>query len=101
MKDQPGDWPAQRIRDAIREKGISQAALARSAGLAESSVRTALIDLYQPRAEAAVAELLGVPAHLIWPSRYFPDGRRRVAPRIKRNVSAAPETKQRQILEAL
>ena len=101
MKDQPGDWPAQKIRESIREKGISQAALARSAGLTESAVRTAICDPYQPRAEAAVAKLLGVPAHLIWPSRYFPDGRRRAAPRIKRNGSAQPETKQRQILEAL
>ncbi len=90
------DWPTERIKQAIYEKGLSQAALARQAGLAESAVRNAMGNPHNPRAEAAVAALLGVSAQHIWPSRYFADGRRRAAIRIPRNNigSSAPAKRQ-------
>lgn len=95
------DWPTERIKAAIYAHGVSQAKLARDAGLSESSVRMAMISPHQPRAEAAVAELLGIPAHQIWPSRYWPDGRRRTVPRARRDNIGSPGRKQRQILEAV
>ncbi len=95
------DWPTERIKQAIYAKGLSQAALARQAGLSEGAVRVAMISPHHPRAEAAVAELLGVAVHDIWPSRYFPDGRRRVTPQVRRDNIGIPGRKQRQILEAV
>ncbi len=81
------DWPVERIKAAIYEKGLSQAALARLAGLSEGAVRFAMLRPV-PAAERAVAKLLGVPVQQIWPSRYFPDGRRRAQPRAARDPSA-------------
>lgn len=81
------DWPTERIKSAIYEKGISQARLARDAGLSEGAVRFAMVRSV-PAAERAVAKLLGVPVQQIWPSRYFPDGRRRAQPRSPRDPSA-------------
>jgi Ner family transcriptional regulator len=89
------DWPAERIKAAIYEKGLSQAALARQAGLSEGAVRQAMHTPI-PAAERAVAELLGVPVQQIWPSRYFPDGRRRAEPRIPRDITANPYGPHRQ-----
>lgn len=80
------DWPPEKIRDAIRAKGVSQAALARDAGLSEGAVRTATYRP-SPSAERAIAKLLGVPVQEIWPSRYFPDGMTRAQPRAPRNPS--------------
>ena len=81
------DWAAERIKAAIYEKGLSQAALARKAGLSEGAVRFAMIRPL-PAAERAVADLIGVPVQQIWPSRYYPDGRRRAQPRMPRDPSA-------------
>jgi Ner family transcriptional regulator len=85
--DAATDWPPGKIRAAIRDKRISQAALARQAGLSDGAVRTATYKS-QPSAERAIAALLGVPVQEIWPSRYFPDGSSRARPWTPRNPSA-------------
>ena len=86
MDTQDADWPVEKIKAAIYEKGLSQGALARQAGLSDSAVRNAMLGPL-PAAERAVAEFLGIPVQHIWPSRYFPDGRKRGRPMIPRNPS--------------
>lgn len=90
------DWTPGRIRQAIKEKGISQAALARQAGLSEGAVRTATYTA-GPAAERAISEFLGVPLHEIWPSRYYPDGRSKTVRRLPRHPSANAYPPHRQI----
>ncbi len=95
MRDVPEDWAPARIKAAIYEKGVSQAALARRAGLSEGAVRSAM-RVPMPAAERAVAALLKVPVQHIWPSRYHADGRRRAQPRTQRDPSANPYGPHRQ-----
>lgn len=96
MNDAVEDWPRHKIRAAILAKGKSQAALAREAGYCESAVRSAIARPL-PSGERIIAEFLGVPAHEIWPSRYFPDGRSRAAPKFARDPSANAYPPHRQI----
>lgn len=87
MDEQAEGWPPERIRVAIRDRGISQAALARQNGLSEGAVRNAIVQP-TPAAERVISEFLGVPLHELWPSRYFPDGRSRTVRRLGRDPSA-------------
>jgi Ner family transcriptional regulator len=87
VSDASEDWPRNKIRAAILEKGKSQAALAREAGYSESCVRNAILRPL-PSGERIVSDFLGVPVQQIWPSRYFPDGRPRTQPRLPRDPSA-------------
>ena len=93
---EPADWPRDKIRTAILERGMSQARLAREAGYSEGAVRSAIIRPL-PSAERIIADFLGVPVQEIWPSRYFPDGRPRTAPRSPRDPSAPAFPPHRQI----
>jgi len=80
-------WSPERIRTAIRDKGISQAALARENGLSEAAVRNAILNP-GPAAEKVISEFLGVPLQELWPSRYYPDGRPRTLRRRPRDPNA-------------
>lgn len=70
------DWHPEDIKAAIRKRGCTLTALGRERDI---DVRLISLALSYPHkaAEAAIATFLSVPAHLIWPSRYFADGSRK------------------------
>ena len=90
------DWPPEKVKAAIYEKGVSMESLAIGAGRSASVVRIALRRKC-PTGERVVAELLGIPAHEIWPSRYHPDGRSISRPTSPADVTAKRRAAHRQI----
>lgn len=71
-----GDWHPERIKSAVRAKGRSMRKLAIANGLTVQALTHALHrPLFGP--ETVIAEFLELPPHVIWPSRYRPDGSRR------------------------
>ncbi len=94
--DMHADWPPEKVKAAIYAKGVSMEALAIGAGRSASVVRIAL-KRKCPTGERVVAELLGIPAHEIWPSRYHPDGRSNSRPTVPAEVTAKRRAAHRQI----
>jgi len=80
-----GDWDPEIIKAAIRRTGVTLADLARREALAPQVLRHTLA---RPRAEGerVIARFLDVPPHVIWPSRYHEDGKRR-SPQPRENYS--------------
>lgn len=68
-----GGWHPERIKMAIRVRGITLTKLATDNNLVESAVRVSLL---RPHSEAdkVIARFLSVPLHELWPSRYDEDG---------------------------
>lgn len=65
------DWHRTDILSAIRKKK-SLAALSREHGLSASTLANAL-DRPWRKGELIIANEIGVPASIIWPSRYYND----------------------------
>ena len=95
MTEKPVDWPAEKIKEAIYERGMSMEGLALLNGVSNSACRRAL-RRSSPAGERLIAELIGVPCHLIWPSRYRPDGSPRARPNVPGNVTRRMRAMQRQ-----
>jgi Ner family transcriptional regulator len=68
------DWHPADIVASLRKAGWSLRRLSLSLGFSEGYLKTALAHPY-PKAEAMIAEALGLHPMQIWPSRYTPDGR--------------------------
>lgn len=70
------DWHPEDIKAAIRKRGETLTSLGRKRNI---DCRLMSLSLSYPHkaAEAAIASFLNVPAHMIWPSRYHGDGKRR------------------------
>lgn len=64
------DWHHADILAALKKKRTSLAAVSRAAGLAPQTLTNALSRPW-PKGELLIADAIGVPPHLIWPSRYF------------------------------
>lgn len=66
-------WHPEKVKAAVRMRGVTLSQLARDHGFGESYLRNTLIrPLY--RGEQIIARFLRVPAKEIWPQRYKPDG---------------------------
>ena len=63
------DWHPADIVAALRKKGWSLRRLSLSHGYSSGMVRQAILRPY-PKAERIIAEAIGVPPWVIWPSRY-------------------------------
>ena len=70
------------IKCAIRKTGITVSSLGPLNGLADSSIRQALIRP-NPSANRVIADYLGKSPHEIWPEWFAPDGTRLY---LKRNI---------------
>ena len=70
------DWHPEDIKAAIRKRGETLTSLGHRCGIDQRLISLAL-DYPHKAAEAEIARFLEVPAHVIWPSRYHADGRRR------------------------
>jgi len=69
------DWHPADISAELRKRGLTWIDVGREAGYENPNSARQCTRASVPRAEAAVARLLGVPAHKIWPSRYDAQGR--------------------------
>lgn len=63
------------IKAAIRKKGCTLKSVSLEAGLEETTVARSLLKPI-PRANRAVADLLGRPLHILWPDWYDQQGKR-------------------------
>ena len=68
------DWSSKAIIAALDRHGLSLADLESELGLGKNALRNVF---YRKcgRYEKAIAEKIGVPPSMIWPSRYFSDNR--------------------------
>ena len=67
-------WDRESIKAGLRREGYSLARIDRENGRQPGWCSAALVQP-MPKAEAAMAEILGVEPQQIWPDRYGPDGR--------------------------
>ncbi|HCM6841094.1 helix-turn-helix domain-containing protein [Klebsiella pneumoniae] len=63
------DWQPADIIAALKKRGTSLTAVSRNAGLASSTLTSALNRRW-PKGERLIAEALGIAPEQIWPSRY-------------------------------
>jgi Ner family transcriptional regulator len=66
-------WDRHAIKAELHRRGITFNELSRRHGLYRSQAARVLREPW-PRMERIVAEVLGVPAHELWPERYDADG---------------------------
>jgi Ner family transcriptional regulator len=64
------DWHPADIIAALRKKGTTLSAVSRAAGLCSSTLSNALSRPW-PKGELLISQAVGVPACVIWPSRYY------------------------------
>ncbi|WP_041786063.1 helix-turn-helix domain-containing protein [Rhodospirillum centenum] len=83
-KRRPKGWHKEDIKAAIRKRGTTVTDLALSNGLGSSTCRVAL-NTPCFTGEQVIAEFLGVPAQVLWPDRYEPDGTPR-HPRVRNRL---------------
>lgn len=67
------DWHPADIKAALNKAGWTFSALSHKYGVGRSTLNNALVRSY-PLAEERIAEAIGVDPHVIWPSRWNPDG---------------------------
>ncbi|WP_231748950.1 MULTISPECIES: helix-turn-helix domain-containing protein [Burkholderia] len=67
------DWHRADIKAALEKAGWSLRRLSMAHGYTPGALKNAL-DVPWPKAESIIAATIGVPRHLIWPSRYHIDG---------------------------
>lgn len=67
------DWHRADIKAALEKRGWTLRRLSQANGFAATYLANAL-DRPVPRGEAIIADVIGVPAQQIWPSRYEADG---------------------------
>ncbi len=64
-------WHRADIIAAVRKRGASLSEIGRRVGLSRKSMSWALIRRHE-RANLAIAEFIGVPAHDLWPHWFLP-----------------------------
>lgn len=80
------DWHPADIVAGLKKRGTSLAALSREAGLASSTLANALSRSW-PRGEKLIADALGISPEIIWPSRYFDGGGKRIVRTMRKHCS--------------
>lgn len=70
------DWHSEDVKAAIRKKGSTLAALAKSNGISAQALSRAILERSSARAETIIANFLGLRPMQIWPSRYDEKGNR-------------------------
>lgn len=76
-KASPQDWHPADICAAVRKRGTSLRKLSVASGFQTRALSHALSQPYW-KAQEIIATFLGVTPQEIWPSRYHPDGSRKV-----------------------
>ena len=81
------DWHPADIVAALHKRGLTLRTLAKQRGVAAPTVIKALRER-NLLSERCIAEAIGVPANVIWPSRYNPDGSRTDLRKVTRRARA-------------
>ncbi|MBW7998372.1 MAG: transcriptional regulator [Candidatus Glassbacteria bacterium] len=68
------DWHPADIKAALAKRGWSYARISREFGHKDLSTAYGVLKKPYPRIERFIAEIIGIPPHRIWPTRYFKDG---------------------------
>lgn len=87
------DWHPADIKAALDKAGWTLRALAAHHGIRASSTLSHTFERSYPLNEKRIADAIGVPPQVIWPSRYYPDGTKK--PRGLRGVRALQSTQSR------
>lgn len=74
------DWHPADVVASLRKAGWSMRRLAEHHGVAHSNITLSLRRPY-PKSDQRIADAIGVSRAVIWPSRYHPDGSRRISGR--------------------
>lgn len=69
MSTKKPDWHSEDIKAAVRKRGTNLSQLSRDAGLKPDSLRN-VFRYHCKKYESIVADVIGVEASEIWPSRY-------------------------------
>lgn len=72
-------WDRHAILAEIKRRHGTLKAFAALTDVSAADISVALGSPY-PKAERAIAERLAIPARLLWPDRYWPNGHRRATP---------------------
>lgn len=75
---QPGGWHRADIMAAVYKKDMTLRSLALANGLGESTCRAALMKP-SPTANRAIAKLIGIPVHKLWPQWFDKYGNRLIS----------------------
>lgn len=70
MQKRKEDWHSADVIAALHKRGMTLAALSRSAGLSSSTLANALTRPW-PKGEWLIADALNIHPGEIWPSRYY------------------------------
>lgn len=91
MKKRSGDWHPEDIKAAVRKRGWTLKGLARTRGLPINACQQACS---HPRyhGELAIADVLGVSAATIWPSRFDGLGNRKHQRRTRKASAVTPSS---------
>jgi len=81
---QKEDWHPADVVAALRKAGLSLSGLAQAYGLTSSSAFSVALVRSYPICEQRIADALGIPPMVIWPTRYNADGS--IKPRGYRDV---------------
>ncbi|MCC3246186.1 helix-turn-helix domain-containing protein [Methylocystis sp. WRRC1] len=68
-------WHRADIHAAVRKAGTNLARIGESIGLRRQTMYWALFSKPNPKANMAIANVIGVPVHLLWPQWYDVDGK--------------------------
>ncbi|MGC3961922.1 MAG: helix-turn-helix domain-containing protein [Rhodocyclaceae bacterium] len=68
------DWHPADILAALHKKGITLRSLALRYGLSDSSTLSKAMLHSYPASERRLAEAAGIPVHVMFAARYYPDG---------------------------
>lgn len=71
----PRDWHWADIKAALEKSGHSLASISKASGCKTRRAAGMAKDRPYPRMERAIADAIGVPPQLIWPSRYDENGK--------------------------
>lgn len=72
------DWHPADIKAALHKKGITLSSIAKAYGLSGSTSLSSTFTRSYPVNEQRIADAIGVHPQVIWPSRYNPDGSRKL-----------------------
>lgn len=72
------DWHPADVKAALHKKGITLKGIADAYGLTSSSTLSSVFTRSYPLNEQRIADAIGVHPKVIWPSRYNPDGSRKL-----------------------
>lgn len=84
-----GSWHPEDVKSAIRKTGVTLSELCEHMGIDHRSASKALAEPYT-KGELAIAEYLGIPVQLLFPTRWTMD-KKRVRPRYAAKYTTVAE----------